>query len=85
MSTLKVDTILKRTGTGTITMGQSGATISIPSGATLSNQGTTVPTAFGKIGQVVEVIHTSNSFTTSNSFSDLFNAALALVPLILGS
>ena len=72
MSTLKVDTILKRTGTGTITVGQSGDTISIPSGATLSNQGTTVPTAFGKIGQVVEVIHTSNSFTTSNSFSDLF-------------
>ena len=36
MSTLKVDTILKRSGTGTITVGQSGDTISIPSGATLS-------------------------------------------------
>ena len=35
MSTLKVDTILKRTGTGTITLGQSGDTISIPSGATI--------------------------------------------------
>ena len=35
MSTLKVDTILKRTGTGTITLGQSGDTISIPSGATM--------------------------------------------------
>ena len=40
MSTLKVDTILKRTGTGTITLGQSGDTISIPSGATLSSAGT---------------------------------------------
>lgn len=39
MSTLKVDTILKRTGTGTITVGQSGDTISIPSGATLSVSG----------------------------------------------
>ena len=39
MSTLKVDTILKRTGTGTITVGQSGDTISIPSGATLSVAG----------------------------------------------
>ena len=69
MSTLKVDTILKRTGTGTITVGQSGDTISIPSGATLSNQGTTVPTAFGKIGQVVTV-HTENfNFdTTSTSY-----------------
>ena len=40
MSTLKVDTILKRSGTGTITLGQSGDTISIPSGATISNSGT---------------------------------------------
>jgi len=41
MSTLKVDEILKRTGTGTITLGQSGDTISIPSGATLNSAGTT--------------------------------------------
>jgi len=41
MSTLKVDTILKRTGTGTITVGQSGDTITIPSGATLSVAGST--------------------------------------------
>lgn len=39
MSTLKVDTILKRTGTGTITLGQSGDTIALGSGAsqTLAN------------------------------------------------
>ena len=36
MSTLKVDTILKRSGTGTITLGQSGDTITIPSGATIN-------------------------------------------------
>ena len=69
MSTLKVDTILKRTGTGTITVGQSGDTISIPSGATLSNQGTTVPTAFGKIGQVVVSSTTSNISTSSTSLA----------------
>nr|BAR17963.1 complement C1q protein [uncultured Mediterranean phage uvMED] len=40
MSTLKVDTILKRTGTGTITLGQSGDTISLPSGTTLAVSGT---------------------------------------------
>jgi hypothetical protein len=39
MSTLKVDTILKRSGTGTITLGQSGDTISVPTGASLSLQG----------------------------------------------
>ena len=37
MSTLKVDTILKRTGTGTITVGQSGDTISVPTGAATLN------------------------------------------------
>ena len=42
MSTLKVDTILKRTGTGTITLGQSGDTISIPSGATTDLSNSTV-------------------------------------------
>ena len=47
MSTLKVDTILKRTGTGTITLGQSGDTIAIPSGATISNSGTA--TGFGGV------------------------------------
>ena len=36
MSTLKVDTILKRTGTGTITIGQSGDTVTLGSGASQS-------------------------------------------------
>ena len=40
MSTLKVDTILKRSGTGTITLGQSGDTLAIPAGATIANSGT---------------------------------------------
>jgi len=45
MSTLKVDTILKRSGTGTITLGQSGDTLAIPAGATIANSGTA--TGFG--------------------------------------
>jgi len=64
MSTLKVDEILKRTGTGTITIGQSGDTIDIPSGATLS------ATASGnKVGQVVVSSTTSNISTTSTSLA----------------
>ena len=39
MSTLKVDTILKRTGTGTITLGQSGDTIALGSGASQTGFG----------------------------------------------
>jgi len=46
MSTLKVDTILKRTGTGTITVGQSGDTIALPA-ATLT---TPLPAASGGTG-----------------------------------
>ena len=46
MSTLKVDTILKRTGTGTITVGQSGDTIALPS-ATLT---TALPVTSGGTG-----------------------------------
>jgi len=43
MSTLKVDEILKRTGTGTITLGQSGDTISFPTGTTISGSATNTP------------------------------------------
>ena len=45
MSTLKVDTILKRTGTGTITVGQSGDTIDLsnPTSVTLNNDMKNVP------------------------------------------
>jgi len=46
MSTIKVDTILKRTGTGTINVGQSGDTIAMPS-ATLT---TALPVASGGTG-----------------------------------
>jgi hypothetical protein len=46
MSTLKVDTIQKRTGTGTINVGQSGDTIAMPS-ATLT---TALPVASGGTG-----------------------------------
>ena len=48
MSTLKVDTILKRSGTGTITLGQSGDTLAIPAGATIANSGTA--TGFAPVG-----------------------------------
>jgi len=43
MSTLKVDTILKRTGTGTITVGQSGDTINFPTGTTISGSASNTP------------------------------------------
>jgi len=51
MSTLKVDTILKRTGTGTITLGQSGDTIALGSGASQTGfGGTNTPSFSAYIG-----------------------------------
>lgn len=41
--TLKVGTIQTSSGTGTITIGQSGETVSIPAGTTLSGAGTSTP------------------------------------------
>ena len=43
--TLKVSNIQTSSGSGTITLGQSGETISIPSGCTITNSGT--QTGFG--------------------------------------
>ena len=43
--TLKVGTITTSSGSGTITIGQSGETVTIPSGCTVTNSGTA--TGFG--------------------------------------
>ena len=64
MSTLKVDTILKRSGTGTITLGQSGDTLSIPSGATIANSGTA--TGFGGTNDNLFNAYRSSSFTINH-------------------
>ena len=65
MSTLKVDEILKRTGTGTITLGQSGDTISIPSGATLNSAGTNTLTGISMTPAFYVTI-TSNQTVSDN-------------------
>jgi len=74
MSTLKVDTILKRTGTGTITVGQSGDTISIPSGATLSASG------LGKIGQVLQTTKTDTTSISSSTFAQISGFSVSITP-----
>jgi len=70
---LKVDTIQDTSGNNiinessdTITIGASGDTISIPSGATIANSGTA--TGFGKLLQVVTATDSSARFTNSTSF-----------------
>ena len=65
MSTLKVDTILKRSGTGTITLGQSGDTLAIPAGATIANSGTA--TVFGESNTPAFFSQLSGDQTISNN------------------
>ena len=65
MSKLEVDAIEPQSGT-TLTLGASGDTITIPSGATLTNSGTA--TGFGKVLQVVSVTNTTQQTTTSGSY-----------------
>ena len=60
MSTLEVNTITPQSGT-TLTLGGSGQTIAIGSGATAG---------FGKIGQVVQATTSSQVGTTSTTYID---------------
>ena len=79
MSTLKVDTILKRTGTGTITVGQSGDTITIPTtlnATTLQQNGSTIPTSFGKVLQTVANNYTTVTTISASGRTDLFTQAI---------
>jgi hypothetical protein len=67
MSKIEVDAIEPQSGT-TLTIGASGDTITIPSGATLTNSGTA--TGFGKVLQVVENTTTSTVSASVAGYTD---------------
>jgi len=64
--TLKVGTITTSSGSGTITLGQSGETVNVSG---------TAGTGFGKIGQVITAVDTSSRLSTSASFVTASSAA----------
>ena len=66
MSEVKVNKISPRTNCGTVQLGDSGDTITIPAGATITNNGT--QTGFGRTGTVdwQTSIKTSATFSASN-------------------
>ena len=74
MSTLKVSTIspLGTDATKTITLGESGGTLSIASGANTSG--------FGKIGQVVQTVVSDKIASTSTSFTDITGCNVSITP-----
>ena len=51
MSEIKVNKISPRTNCGTVTLGDSGDTFTIPAGATITNNGT--QTGFGRTGLLI--------------------------------
>jgi len=75
--TLKVGTITTSSGSGTITLGQSGETVSVPSGVTMSGM--------GKVLQVVSTTKTDTFTTTSTSFADVTGFSVAITPTATSS
>jgi hypothetical protein len=69
MSTLEVNKITPQGVATEVTLGDSGDTFTIPSGVTLTNNGTA--SGFGKIGQVIENNYTSNSTISSTSYIEV--------------
>ena len=76
---LKVGTITTSSGSGTITLGQSGETITVPSGVTLNNNGTA--SGFGKVLQVVSANDSTTRTTTSTSFVDIGTLSVSITPI----
>jgi len=90
MSHVKTDKLSARTASGTITLGESGETLTIPSGVVLTNNGTA--SGFGKVLQVVTVHKADNFTTTSASYVDVTGLSVSITPssasnkiLILGN
>ena len=67
MSVIEVNKLTPLTNNGTVTMGDSGDTISIPSGVTIANAGTATGFGGGKINQVLTTEVTAFSFSTTAS------------------
>jgi len=73
---LKVGTITTSSGSGTITIGQSGETVNISG---------TSGTGIGKILQVVSTAKTDTTSTTSGSFADISGMTLSITPAATSS
>ena len=88
MSTLKVDTILKRTGTGTITLGQSGDTIALGSGASQTGFGENntpyfIATMTGSDQSVYDNTYTKAAFNSQTAASSGTYDTSNLIVLLL--
>jgi hypothetical protein len=82
MSKIEVDAIEPQSGT-TLTIGASGDTVSVPTGATLDVTNATVTglPASGKVLQVVSTNYTSSaSISTTTSYTDMTGMSVSITP-----
>jgi hypothetical protein len=80
MSEIKVNKVSPATGTA-ITLGDSGDTFTVPSGATIVNSGTATGFGGGKVLQVVETRKIDTfSTTTSASTVDITGLSVSITP-----
>ena len=79
MSEVKVNKISPRTACGTVTLGDSGDTFTIPSGATITNSGTA--SGFGATGETSwdTTVKTTGTFTATAGVGYFLNTT-ALPP-----
>ena len=84
MSEVKVNKISPATGTA-FTIGDSGDTFTVPSGATIVNSGTATGFGGGKIGQVLQVVKTDTFTSSLQSWVDITDITLAITPTATSS
>jgi hypothetical protein len=79
MSEIKVNKVSPATGTA-ITLGDSGDTFTVPSGATIVNSGTATGFGGGKVLQVVSVIKTDTFVTSATTVTEVTGATASITP-----
>ena len=79
MSEIKVDKISPQSGTA-LAVGDSGDTITIPSGATITNSGTANGFGGGKILQVLQTTKTDTTTSSTTSYVDISGMSVDITP-----
>ena len=83
MSEVKVNKISPRTACGTVTLGDSGDTFTIPSGATITNAGTA--SGFGATGETSwdTTVKTTGTFTATAGVGYFLNTTGGIITVNL--
>ena len=84
MSEVKVNKISPSSGTA-FTLGDSGDTFTVPSGATIVNSGTATGFGGGKIGQVVQTVNSETETVSSTTPSAIPDFTVSITPAATSS